>query len=496
MWRNILERTDGFEFGQALQTNTVLASAVVLGVALVLAALGRRTARGGVEVPAGLFSFFPVYVVAGAAVIMKWLEWSLSKAAILLALASVVVVAGFLQTAGWAVYAINGETTLPENVRDGLVGFENGVRLFMGLYVLMGAGFFALGKLVQKSQSSKPSRAVVISMVALSVTCLVLLIAVPTMAMVRSVEFFHPGGDANVGFNVLYASTRGDLGQALLCQLVLSPLYAYVVNTILVPVLMVIYFVVAVAVRETPGDGTRRAILNKVHTLMLPVSAGVVLSFCITIVAPSLVVFAGGTQSFHPSPTFLLINATGDAFTIGVTVGIVAAILAIGQHMLEGAPGVLRRLHYMAVVLGLVVLDVLLAAVAAVLVIYFGVESSGHSLTWRETLFHLFGLSANGAHVELNSIFMVMHTTFIPSLVLLSAVFVAAILVPVWMVIEWVLPRIPNTLTSFVNLIGKVGWVFSALGFAVSIGWSLSVFRSITETQYVTVVQNLVGLLS
>lgn len=297
-------------------------------------------------------------------------------------------------------------------------------------------------------------------------------------------DFFNPAGGHNAGYSVFYASTSGDMLQNIKAQLLLAPVHALPISAALAPVTALALVAITVLFKKRERQSRwRRAFRNAVA----PIAPGLVVSFCVTIVAAGLGGQFGGGQVMRPAPAFLLLNAVGDALTILSTF----AVLVIVKALIRRADGtsffkIFTSAPLLAATTLLIVADIAGAAVVAIYVVHWGAASSGQTVSLHEASLILFGLAETGAQrFEFDSLFWIMHTTFAPTLVFFSVLMMSVLATPV-MIVRVIYARFLG-IYEWISRVVEIVLVFVLPGYSIQFVWwaATRIFNTITfETYY------------
>lgn len=265
---------------------------------------------------------------------------------------------------------------------------------------------------------------------------------------------------------------RGDLN-SVASQFLLGPFYAQALlaglgGAYVVVSLLVVAFT---GLEEVTGlrpnkFGVPKAFLPRAQsrvgvfrTLFIGIGGGASISFAVTLLALMLgreLQASAQTAAIPAMPRLLFVNAVFDGLTLMVTAYLLGQLLKrTGKHIrgflthvgTQGAtghsgprfpPG--RTLGDVLHLLGIITLDILLAALFAVAAIYFSLLGTDWAVTPRQAARVLFAIAPDGSDLSIGERFWVMHTTFIPTLIclvlLLYGIVFTLFWLPVWGVLS------------------------------------------------------------
>lgn len=143
---------------------------------------------------------------------------------------------------------------------------------------------------------------------------------------------------------------------------------------------------------------------------LFPFSIAVTVSFTVTLLAMLVGHFANPSAWVPQTLQMLVSNVIFDGLTMIVTLALLS--WAIAKRSMLRIPCA-------------IFLDIVIAALLACCSLYFGLVFTEKAVTWGETFNVLLGKSSGAKGFELGPYFWTMHTTFLPTLLYLSLIFVA-----------------------------------------------------------------------
>ena len=504
LWTRVTEAALGNPAVQAAQTDTFHVFLAIFLLATGLGALDllhrRRLAGengatlGPVAFANQLFSRFPLHVAGGAVTVLHYFQSLLIAINAFLG----VLVLALPFSMNWIATQIAQQRgfLLTPRVRDGIDAFENQVLYVLLGYVVVGA-LLGVARAVFRGARFKeaPSPIALGAAGIASIAAVGLFVFLLFRQVVIFQTFFAPDGEANFGLQLAYNATIGTVGQNLYSQLLLAPVYAYAASAFIALIAFASGIVIfLIAPGRTNEASERRARLRRTFAGHLgPVAPGIVVSFLLTVASVSLIEYSGGVQDIYPTPAFLLLNAICDSITITVTLLIMRRIYQASRDLTAaGKSGVGASLLTRA--MPWILLDLLISAVLAVTVLAVGAAEAGQAFSVRDAVYVLFGLAPDAPRLAFNASFWVMHTTFLPTLIILAAMFVALLMVPfLWL--RALYTRIFGLGDRLLLAADVVAFLFGG-SLAANFGllWLLNVFEDFNADAYVAGVQILVGI--
>jgi hypothetical protein len=142
---------------------------------------------------------------------------------------------------------------------------------------------------------------------------------------------------------------------------------------------------------------------------LVPFSVAVTLSFAVTFLAMLLGHLVNQSAWVPQTLQMLVSNVIFDGFTVVVTLALLS--WAVAKRTMLRIPCA-------------IFLDIVIAALLACCSLHFGLVFTEKAVTWGETLNVLLAKSPGAEGFELGPYFWTMHTTFLPTLLYLSLIFV------------------------------------------------------------------------
>lgn len=481
----------------ASQTDTFQVLLGVLVVAIGLATLdyaGRRravlAAGGGdnslsvFQHASAMFRRFPVHVAGGSIAALRGFQRLLVFVNVFIG-ALAVTLPFTLERTAQEIAKVQG-FLFPPRVMDGIAAFEREVLLVLIGYAVFGVLLrFSRSLYVAHGSGERDSRLQLAIAGMAAFAAVVLFFALMAKQWMMFQTFFDPEGDANFGFLLAYNATTGTMEQNLLGQLLLAPIYSFAASAFIAPVAFAGSVAVFATARgsDKAASERRKRSRGRLASFLGPVAPGMVVSALLTVWSVSLSDISGGSQDIFPTPAFLFLNAVCDALTIAVTLSVIRRIFNMSRasrfdgSIRSGLGLVVRGTPW-------VILDLAVSAMLAVAVLVYGGAEAGMEFTWREAAFVLFGLSPDGSRLALNASFWAMHTTFIPTLIFLSALAVALFTIPI-MAFRNLYARWFGDADRLLMAVDIVAFVFGG-SIAINLGlmWILNIFGDFNFALY------------
>lgn len=161
----------------------------------------------------------------------------------------------------------------------------------------------------------------------------------------------------------------------------------------------------------------------KARKIGVSFAIGISFSIVITLIALSIGHYYEPSKYVPQTPQMILVNMFFDGLTLIVTVFLLS--WASQKYIIVRLPVAIA-------------IDFFMASLLALLSLFFGLYLTDHAISAKQSMFIFIGKSSDGLTYEYGPLFWVMHSTFLPTIIFLSVLFIGWLLKLFLLPIKWI----------------------------------------------------------